>query len=76
MEKVINLLIKQVENQRLRLNNLEYITESYHDWKNEKEEFIKHIKDKAKEAAKNGTKDSVPNKQQQSISESKSSSSS
>jgi len=76
MEKIINLLIKQVENQRLRLNNLEYITESYHDWKNEKEEFIKHIKDKAAKKAEDGIESSVPDKQQQSISKRKSSSSS
>ena len=46
MEKVINLVIQQMEMLIQRVNKLEFITETYHEYKNEKEPFIKYLNEK------------------------------
>ena len=67
MEKVINLMIQQMEMLIQRVNRLEYITETYHEYKNEKEEFIKFLNKKVEEDDKNRNVDSVRDDKQQSI---------
>ena len=69
MEKVINQIIRVVENLRARLNNVEYITETYHEWKKEKEEFKKFLHAKTEKLLKDRDRDSVPDNGQQEVSE-------
>ena len=70
MEKVINLVISQVEALMRRLGNLEYITETYHEYKKEKDDFIKYLNKKTERDAKDGDGDSIRDDKQQEISES------
>ena len=67
MEKVINLVIQQMEMLIQRVNKLEYITEAYHEYKNEKQKFIEFLNKKIEEDDKNGTVDSLHNDKQQSV---------
>ena len=67
MEKVVNLVIQQMEVLMGRVNRLEYITEAYHEYKNEKEEIIKFLNKKVEEDDKNRNVDSVRDDKQQSI---------
>ena len=67
MEKVVNLVIQQMEMLIQRVNRLEYITEAYHEYKSEKEEFIKFLNKKVEEDDKNRNVDSVRDDKQQSI---------
>ena len=69
MEKVINQVIRMVEHLRLRISDLEFITQSYHEWKNEKEEFTKHIQGQIEKFSKNGDNDSVSNDRRQDVPE-------
>ena len=62
MEEVVNHLILQIKNLNVRLSNLEFITQTYHEWKKETAEFSKHLQDRVKELAKNRAKDSVLDK--------------
>ena len=68
MEKVINQLIRVVENLRMRINNVEYITETYHEWKKEKEEFTKFLHAKTKELLKDRADNDVSDNGRQEIS--------
>ena len=68
MEKVIGQVIRMVEHLRLRISDLEFITQSYHEWKNEKEEFTKHIQGQIEKFSKNGDNDSVSNDRRQEVS--------
>ena len=43
MEKVMNLIIQQTEMLIQRVNKLEFVTETYHEYKDEKESFIKYL---------------------------------
>ena len=60
-------MIQQMEMLIQRVNRLEYITETYHEYKNEKEEFIKFLNKKVEEDDKNRNVDSVRDDKQQSI---------
>ena len=71
MEKVVNLLIGQVEFLKERQNRLEFVTETYHEFKEEKETFIKYLKEKIYKLNKDGASDSVRDDKQQEISKSK-----
>ena len=71
MEKVVNLLIGQVEFLKERQNRLEFVTETYHEFKEEKETFIKYLKEKIDKLNKDGASDSVRDDKQQEISKSK-----
>ena len=53
-----------------RLGSLEYITETYHEYKKEKEDFIKYLNKKAERDNKNRDGDSTRDDRQQKISES------
>jgi len=70
MEKVISLVINQVEMLTARTNKLEYITETYHEYKKEKEDFIKYLNEKIERDAKDRDGDSIRDDRQQKISES------
>ena len=68
MEKVINQLIRVVENLRMRINNVEYITETYHEWKKEKEEFTKFLHANTERLLKDRADDDVSDVKRQEIS--------
>ena len=68
MEKVINQAILMVENLRMRMNNVEYITETYHEWKKEKEEFTKFLHEKTERILKDRANNDVPDNGRQEIS--------
>ena len=68
MEKVINQAILMVENLRMRMNNVEYITETYHEWKKEKEEFTKFLHEKTERILKDRANNDVPNNGRQEVS--------
>jgi len=70
MEKVISLVINQVEMLTQRLGNLEYITQTYHEYKKEKDDFIKYLDKKFERDNKNRDGDSVRDDRQQKVSES------
>ena len=70
MEKVINQTILMVENLRVRLNNVEYITETYHEWKKDKEKFKKFLRAKTEKLLKDRDSNSASDDGQQKVSES------
>ena len=52
-----------------RVSKLEFITETYHEYKNEKEDFIKYLNRKIEKSNKNRDGDSSRNNEQQKVSE-------
>ena len=68
MEKVINQAILMVENLRMRMNNVEYITETYHEWKKEKEEFTKFLHEKTEKILKDRANNDVLDNGRQEVS--------
>ena len=68
MEKVINQAILMVENLRMRMNNVEYITETYHEWKKEKEEFTKFLHEKTERILKDRANNDVLDNGRQEVS--------
>ena len=68
MEKVINQAILMVENLRMRINNVEYITETYHEWKKEKEEFTRFLHEKTERILKDRANNDVPYNGRQEVS--------
>ena len=46
MERVVNQLILQSQNQARRISSLEFITEGYHEWKKDTEAFSKFLRNK------------------------------
>jgi len=70
MEKVISQIIKMVEHLRVRISDLEYVTQSYHEWKNEKPEFTKYLHEQVEKFAKDRNRKSVSDNGQQKVSES------
>ena len=65
MERVVNQLILQSQNQARRISSLEFITEKYHEWKKDTDTFGKYLRDKVEEVNKNRARDNVPNDGQQ-----------
>ena len=63
-------MIRQVEILIARVNKLEYITETYHEYKKEKEDFIKYLDKKIKRDTKNRDSNSTRDDRQQKISKS------
>ena len=70
MEKVINLVIQQMEVLIGRISRLEYITEVYHEYKKEKDQFIKYLNERIEEDDKNRNSDSLRDEQERNISDS------
>ena len=60
MERVVNQLILQSQNLVRRVSSLEFIVESYNEWKKDTEAFTKFLRKKVEGINKNGTSDSVP----------------
>ena len=65
---MISLVINQVEILTQRLGRLEYITQTYHEYKKEKDDFIKYLNRKVEKENKDGNGDSVRDDRQQKIS--------
>ena len=63
-------MIQQLEMAKVRINRLEYITETYHEYKKEKEDFIKYLDKKITRETKNRDGDSTRDDRQQKISKS------
>ena len=59
-----------VEHLRKRLSELEFITKTYHEWKNEKEKFTKYLHEQVEKFAKDRNRKSVSDNGQQKVSES------
>ena len=53
-----------------RVNRLEYITEAYHEYKNEKEEFIKYLNEKIERDDKDRDSDSLRDNKERDVSKS------
>ena len=69
MEKVISNVIMMVEHLRVRISDLEFITQSYHEWKNEKPEFTKHLHEKVEKLRKDRDSRNLSDNRQQKVSE-------
>ena len=67
---MISQVIRMVEHLRVRLSDLEYVTQSYHEWKNEKEKFTKYLHEQVEKFAKDRNRKSVSDNGQQKVSES------
>lgn len=65
METVINQLILQSQNQARRISSLEFILESYHEWKKDTERFSKFLRDKVEKLDKDRAGSDLSNKRQQ-----------
>ena len=70
MEKVISQVIRMVEHLRKRISDLEFITQSYHEWKKEKEKFTKHLLKKVEKLREDRADDSVSDDRRQKVSKS------
>ena len=66
----MNLMIQQTEMLIQRVNKLEFVTETYHEYKDEKESFIKYLGEKIKRLNKTRNDDSSRNNEQQEVPES------
>ena len=73
MERVISQIIKMLENLNVRLNNLEFVSVTYHEYKKDKEKFTKFLHEKAEKLNKDRASSSVHNDKQQKVSKSVSS---
>ena len=70
MEKVISQVIRMVEHLRKRISDLEFITQSYHEWKKEKEKFTKYLLKKVEKLREDRADDSVSDDRRQKVSKS------
>ena len=59
---MVNQLILQNQNLLRRVNSLEFIIESYHEWKKDTERFSKFLRNKVKELDKDRTSNDLSNK--------------
>ena len=64
----MNLMIQQIEVLIQRVSKLEFVTETYHEYKEEKESFIEYVGEKVKRLNKARNDDSSRNNEQQNIS--------
>ena len=62
MEKVVNQLILQSQSQARRLSSVEFIIESYHEWKKDTERFSKFLRKKVEKLDKDRAGSDLPNK--------------
>ena len=68
MEKVVNQLILQNQNLLRRVSSLEFITEGYHEWKKDTEEFSKFLRNKVEKLDKDRANHDLSDKRQDKIS--------
>ena len=64
-------MIQQPEMAKVRINRLEYITETYHEYKKEKDKFVKYLNEKIERDNKDGADNDIPDDRQQKVSKSK-----
>ena len=62
MVKVVSNLIRSLENLAKRTYNIEFVVDSYHEWKDEKKEFTKYLHKKTEELAKKRAGDNISDK--------------
>ena len=62
MEKVVGSLIAELRNLQERVLNIEWITDSYHEWKKDKDEFTKFVQNKLKKIREDRIADSISDK--------------
>ena len=70
MFQVQNNVILMVEHLRKRLSEIEFITQTYHEWKDEKKEFTTYLRKRVDEINKDRAVDSASNDRRQEVSES------
>ncbi len=68
---VLSQVIEMVEHLRREVSRLGYITETYHEYKKEKEDFIKYLQDKVARDDKDRNSDSVLDVKSEKVSEPK-----
>ena len=64
-------MIQQLEMAKVRINRLEYITETYHEYKKEKDKFVKYLNEKIERDDKDRAGSDIPDNGQQKVSKSK-----
>ena len=65
MERVVNQLILQSQNLQRRVSSLEFILESYHEWKKDTEDFSKFLREKVAKLDEDRAGNSVSDKRRQ-----------
>ena len=65
MERVVNQLILQNQSLLKRISSLEFVIESYHEWKKDTKKFSKFLRNKIEELDKNRVNSDLSNKRQQ-----------
>ena len=68
MEKVVNQLILQNQSLLKRISSLEFVIESYHEWKKDTEKFSKFLRNKVEELDKNRVNSDLSDKRQKEVS--------
>ena len=68
MERVVSQLILQNQNLLKRISSLEFIVDTYHEWKKDTKPFSKFIRNKVEELDKNRAENSISNERQETIS--------
>ena len=68
MERVVNQLILQNQSLLKRISSLEFVIESYHEWKKDTKKFSKFLRNKIEELDKNRVNSDLSNKRQQEVS--------
>jgi len=68
MERVVNQLILQNQSLLKRISSLEFVIESYHEWKKDTKKFSKFLRNKIEELDKNRINSDLSNKRQQEVS--------
>ena len=71
MANVLSQVIEMVEYLRSEVSRLGYITETYHEYKEEKEDFIKYLQEQAPGDDKNRADSSVLDVKSEEVSEPK-----
>ena len=56
---------------KARINKLEYITETYHEYKKEKDKFVEYLNEKIERENKDRAGNDIPDDKQQKVSKSK-----
>ena len=68
MERVVSQLILQNQNLLKRISSLEFIVETYHEWKKDTEPFSKFIRNKVEKLDKDRAGNNISDKRQETIS--------
>ena len=71
MSNVLNQVIQMVEHLRSEISRLGFVTETYHEYKKDKEDFIKYLQEQAPGDDKDGDSNGVLDVKSEEISEPK-----